>query len=33
MSNIGQMLTSMEVAKMVNKKHNDLLKDIRKYMV
>lgn len=33
MSNIGQMLTSMEVAEMVEKKHSDLLKDIRRYAV
>lgn len=31
MSNIGQMLTSMEVAQMVGKQHGDLLKDIRRY--
>lgn len=31
MSKIGQMLTSMEVAEMVEKKHSDLLKDIRRY--
>lgn len=32
MSKIGQMLTSMEVAEMVEKKHSDLLKDIRRYV-
>ena len=32
MSNIGQMLTSMEVAQMVGKQHSDLLKDIRRYI-
>lgn len=32
MSKIGQMLTSMEVAEMVDKKHSDLLKDIRRYV-
>lgn len=31
MSNIGNVLTSMEVAQMVDKKHYDLLKDIRRY--
>lgn len=33
MSNISQMLTSMEVAQMVGKQHSDLLKDIRRYSV
>ena len=31
MSNIGQMLTSMEVAQMVEKEHKQILKDIRRY--
>ena len=31
MPKIEQKLTSMEVAEMVNKAHNDLLKDIRRY--
>lgn len=32
MSKIGQALTSLEVAQMVDKKHSDLLKDIRRYV-
>lgn len=32
MNNIEQTITSIEVAKMVNKPHNDLLKDIRRYI-
>ena len=31
MSKIGQMLTSMEVAQMVEKEHKQILKDIRRY--
>lgn len=31
MSNICQMLTSMEVAQMVGKEHKELLRDIRRY--
>lgn len=32
MFNIGQASTSMEVAQIVDKKHSDLLKDIRRYV-
>ena len=31
MSNISQMLTSLEVAQMVGKEHKGLLRDIRRY--
>ena len=30
--NIEQKLTSMEVAEMVEKQHNELLKDMRRYV-
>lgn len=33
MPNIGQVLTSVEVAQMVGKQHSDLLKDIRRYSI
>lgn len=32
MMKIEQTLTSMEVAEMVGKQHNELLKDIRRYV-